>query len=145
MQSRSQVSVSPNTESPELFCLSLSVSLSLFMAMASFLHSSPGAFLVVIGLVMAMMGSFLCPFADAARAFFVFGDSLVDNGNNNYLATTARADSPPYGIDYPTGRPTGRFSNGFNIPDFISRFFIFACFSVHFPFHYYANEVRFIS
>ncbi|BBH06771.1 Li-tolerant lipase 1 [Prunus dulcis] len=43
-----------------------------------------------------------------ARAFFVFGDSLVDNGNNDYLATTARADSYPYGIDYPTHRPTGR-------------------------------------
>ncbi|KAL6988978.1 hypothetical protein U1Q18_014728, partial [Sarracenia purpurea var. burkii] len=55
-----------------------------------------------------------------ARAFFVFGDSLVDNGNNNYLATTARADSPPYGIDYPSHRPTGRFSNGLNIPDIIS-------------------------
>ncbi|XP_057476502.1 GDSL esterase/lipase At5g33370-like [Actinidia eriantha] len=55
-----------------------------------------------------------------ARAFFVFGDSLVDNGNNNYLITTARADSPPYGIDYPTHRPTGRFSNGLNIPDLIS-------------------------
>ncbi|CAH9080506.1 unnamed protein product [Cuscuta epithymum] len=54
------------------------------------------------------------------RAFFVFGDSLVDNGNNNFLATTARADSPPYGIDYPTHRPTGRFSNGLNIPDIIS-------------------------
>ncbi|KAL0461046.1 UNVERIFIED_CONTAM: GDSL esterase/lipase [Sesamum latifolium] len=59
--------------------------------------------------------------AEAARAFFVFGDSLVDNGNNNYLATTARADSPPYGIDYPTRRPTGRFSNGYNIPDLISQ------------------------
>nr|GMC86001.1 GDSL esterase/lipase At5g33370-like [Ipomoea batatas]GMC96829.1 GDSL esterase/lipase At5g33370-like [Ipomoea batatas]GMD46539.1 GDSL esterase/lipase At5g33370-like [Ipomoea batatas]GME10471.1 GDSL esterase/lipase At5g33370-like [Ipomoea batatas] len=54
------------------------------------------------------------------RAFFVFGDSLVDSGNNNYLATTARADSPPYGLDYPTHRPTGRFSNGLNIPDIIS-------------------------
>ncbi|XP_020584102.1 GDSL esterase/lipase LTL1-like [Phalaenopsis equestris] len=55
-----------------------------------------------------------------ARAVFVFGDSLVDSGNNNYLATTARADSPPYGIDYPTHRPTGRFSNGLNIPDILS-------------------------
>ena len=64
-----------------------------------------------------------------AQAFFVFGDSLVDNGNNNYLATTARADSPPYGIDYPTRQPTGRFSNGFNIPDFISW--------VHFHFNVY--------
>ncbi|KAK8564949.1 hypothetical protein V6N13_020076 [Hibiscus sabdariffa] len=60
------------------------------------------------------------PLAEAARAFFVFGDSLVDNGNNNYLATTARADAYPYGIDYPTHRATGRFSNGLNIPDLIS-------------------------
>ncbi|KAG8091841.1 hypothetical protein GUJ93_ZPchr0012g19877 [Zizania palustris] len=58
--------------------------------------------------------------AEGARAFFVFGDSLVDNGNNNYLLTSARADAPPYGIDYPTHRPTGRFSNGLNIPDIIS-------------------------
>ncbi|XP_057722054.1 GDSL esterase/lipase At4g28780-like [Arachis stenosperma] len=57
----------------------------------------------------------------APRAFFVFGDSLVDSGNNNYLPTTARADSRPYGIDYPTHRPTGRFSNGFNLPDIISQ------------------------
>jgi phospholipase/lecithinase/hemolysin len=73
----------------------------------------------LIGLVVAMATTFV-PQAEA-RAFFVFGDSLVDNGNNNYLATTARADSPPYGIDYPTRRPTGRFSNGLNIPDFISK------------------------
>ncbi|KAL2345850.1 hypothetical protein Fmac_007135 [Flemingia macrophylla] len=73
---------------------------------------------VVFGIVVAL-GSFTG--AEAQRAFFVFGDSLVDNGNNNYLATAARADSPPYGIDYPSGRPTGRFSNGYNIPDFISQ------------------------
>ena len=61
------------------------------------------------------------PAASAApRAFFVFGDSLVDNGNNNYLLTTARADAPPYGIDFPSHRATGRFSNGLNIPDIIS-------------------------
>ncbi|KAL5566821.1 hypothetical protein UlMin_029985 [Ulmus minor] len=69
--------------------------------------------------VALLLGSVVFP--AQSRAFFVFGDSLVDNGNNNYLATTARADSPPYGIDYPTRRPTGRFSNGFNIPDFISQ------------------------
>ncbi|KAK1267684.1 GDSL esterase/lipase [Acorus gramineus] len=57
---------------------------------------------------------------EAARAFFVFGDSLVDNGNNDYLFTSARADSYPYGIDTPSHRPTGRFSNGKNIPDIIS-------------------------
>ncbi|KAJ7960986.1 GDSL esterase/lipase [Quillaja saponaria] len=55
-----------------------------------------------------------------SRAFFVFSDSLFNNGNYNFLATTARADAPPYGIDYPTHRPTGLFSNGLNIPDIIS-------------------------
>ncbi|KAH7571802.1 hypothetical protein JRO89_XS04G0145300 [Xanthoceras sorbifolium] len=72
---------------------------------------------MILGLVLALGA--VAPLAEA-RAFFVFGDSLVDSGNNNYLATTARADSPPYGIDYPTRRPTGRFSNGLNIPDIIS-------------------------
>lgn len=72
---------------------------------------------------------------NAARAFFVFGDSLVDSGNNNYLVTTARADSPPYGIDYPTGRPTGRFSNGLNLPDIISmKPFLFTSFSFLFQY-----------
>ncbi|KAH7866630.1 hypothetical protein Vadar_022947 [Vaccinium darrowii] len=68
--------------------------------------------------ILVAMGT-LAPHVEA-RPFFVFGDSLVDNGNNNYLATSARADSPPYGIDYPSHRPTGRFSNGLNIPDLIS-------------------------
>ncbi|CAI0468307.1 unnamed protein product [Linum tenue] len=52
---------------------------------------------------------------------FVFGGTFVDSGNNNYLDTTVKADAPPYGIDSPTGRPTGRFSNNRNIPDFISQ------------------------
>ncbi|XP_038678341.1 GDSL esterase/lipase At5g33370-like [Tripterygium wilfordii] len=56
----------------------------------------------------------------SVRAFFVFGDSLVDAGNNDFLATAARADKPPYGIDYPTHKATGRFSNGLNIADIIS-------------------------
>lgn len=74
---------------------------------------------MILGLVLAL-GTVAS--SVEARAFFVFGDSLVDSGNNNFLATTARADAPPYGIDYPTRRPTGRFSNGLNIPDIISKF-----------------------
>ncbi|XP_010558733.1 PREDICTED: GDSL esterase/lipase LTL1 [Tarenaya hassleriana] len=73
-------------------------------------------FLLVSSLVIV---TFLAPQVKC-RAFFVFGDSLVDNGNNNYLATTARADNYPYGIDLPNHRATGRFSNGLNIPDIIS-------------------------
>ncbi|XP_016493250.1 GDSL esterase/lipase LTL1 [Nicotiana tabacum] len=71
--------------------------------------------------LVVLIGTFVTCTKGAPRAFFVFGDSLVDNGNNNYLITSARADSPPYGIDYLTHRPTGRFSNGFNIPDLISQ------------------------
>ncbi|GLU06693.1 hypothetical protein SLE2022_236990 [Rubroshorea leprosula] len=43
--------------------------------------------------------------------FFIFGDSLVDNGNNNRMVTLARANYRPYGIDFPLGT-TGRFTNG---------------------------------
>lgn len=49
---------------------------------------------------------------------FIMGDSLFDNGNNNILFTLAKTNYLPYGIDYPLG-PTGRFSNGKNVPDFL--------------------------
>ncbi|XP_021764195.1 GDSL esterase/lipase At5g45670-like [Chenopodium quinoa] len=51
--------------------------------------------------------------------YFVFGDSLVDNGNNNNIASLARANYMPYGIDFPAG-PTGRFSNGKTTVDVIA-------------------------
>ncbi|CAN0853656.1 GDSL esterase/lipase At1g29670 [Linum grandiflorum] len=50
--------------------------------------------------------------------YFIFGDSLADNGNNNQLPSLARANYPPYGIDFPTG-PSGRFSNGKTIVDVV--------------------------
>ncbi|CAA7027028.1 unnamed protein product [Microthlaspi erraticum] len=52
-------------------------------------------------------------------AMFVFGDSLVDNGNNNRLNSLARSNYLPYGIDFDRSQPTGRFSNGKTIVDFI--------------------------
>ncbi|KAF3455895.1 hypothetical protein FNV43_RR00537 [Rhamnella rubrinervis] len=51
---------------------------------------------------------------------YVFGDSLVDVGNNNYFPTLARIDYPHNGIDFPTKIPTGRFSNGKNAADFLA-------------------------
>ena len=51
--------------------------------------------------------------------YFIFGDSLVDNGNNNGLSSLARADYLPYGIDL--GGPTGRFSNGKTTVDEIGK------------------------
>ncbi|XP_055961914.1 uncharacterized protein LOC126682071 [Mercurialis annua] len=53
--------------------------------------------------------------------YFIFGDSLVDSGNNNDLATSAKVNYPPYGIDFPDG-PTGRFTNGRTTADIIGEF-----------------------
>ncbi|KAL3634703.1 hypothetical protein CASFOL_021757 [Castilleja foliolosa] len=53
-------------------------------------------------------------------AMFVFGDSLLDNGNNNnFLISFAKANYFPYGIDFSAG-PTGRFSNGYIMADAIA-------------------------
>ncbi|CAN6220780.1 unnamed protein product [Urochloa humidicola] len=57
-------------------------------------------------------------------AIFVFGDSTMDVGNNNYLAgkNVPRADQLYYGIDMPgSGKPNGRFSNGYNTADFVAK------------------------
>ncbi|CAD6247284.1 unnamed protein product [Miscanthus lutarioriparius] len=53
-------------------------------------------------------------------ALFVIGDSTADVGTNNYLGTLARADREPYGRDFDTHRPTGRFSNGRIPVDYIA-------------------------
>lgn len=45
-------------------------------------------------------------------AVIVFGDSIVDTGNNNYVHTIAKSNFPPYGQDFMGGKPSGRFSNG---------------------------------
>ncbi|KAF2314628.1 hypothetical protein GH714_028049 [Hevea brasiliensis] len=51
--------------------------------------------------------------------YFIFGDSLADNGNNNFLDTLAKVNYAPYGIDFPFG-PTGRFTNGRTTVDVIA-------------------------
>uniref|UniRef100_A0A7C9A9U0 Triacylglycerol lipase n=1 Tax=Opuntia streptacantha TaxID=393608 RepID=A0A7C9A9U0_OPUST len=80
-----------------LICLNLSLSLSA----ASHGHISKGK-----------RGSLV-------KGMFVFGSSVVDNGNNNYrIVRLGRANYLPYGIDFPFG-PTGRFSNGKNVADVI--------------------------
>ncbi|CAA7033197.1 unnamed protein product [Microthlaspi erraticum] len=57
----------------------------------------------------------------ALGASFIFGDSLVDAGNNNYLPTLSRANMKPNGIDFKAsgGNPTGRFTNGRTIGDIV--------------------------
>ncbi|CAK7356458.1 unnamed protein product [Dovyalis caffra] len=56
-------------------------------------------------------------------AFFIFGDSFLDAGNNNYINTTTldKANFWPYGETY-FKFPTGRFSDGRLVPDFIAKY-----------------------
>jgi hypothetical protein len=62
--------------------------------------------------------------AQQVPCYFIFGDSLVDNGNNNQLTSIAKANYFPYGIDFPQG-PTGRFSNGKTAVDVIGEILLF--------------------
>ncbi|GAB4859710.1 hypothetical protein Ancab_011189 [Ancistrocladus abbreviatus] len=52
------------------------------------------------------------------QAMFIFGDSVVDVGNNNYLHTIVKSDFLPYGRDFVNHKPTGRFCNGKLATDF---------------------------
>ncbi|KAL9311878.1 GDSL esterase/lipase EXL2 [Arabidopsis thaliana] len=61
---------------------------------------------------------------ETTPAIIVFGDSIVDAGNNDDIMTTlARCNYPPYGIDFDGGIPTGRFCNGKVATDFIAEKF----------------------
>ena len=68
--------------------------------------------------------------APQVPCYFVFGDSLVDNGNNNDIVSLARANYPPYGIDFAGGAATGRFSNGLTTVDVICKLSYFLRFDL---------------
>ncbi|GFY90758.1 SGNH hydrolase-type esterase superfamily protein [Actinidia rufa] len=71
------------------------------------------AVLVIINMVAVALS--------ASLVTFIFGDSLTEVGNNNFLQySLAKSNFPYYGIDYPGGQATGRFTNGRTIGDIIS-------------------------
>ncbi|CAK9159260.1 unnamed protein product [Ilex paraguariensis] len=57
-------------------------------------------------------------------AFFIFGDSSVDSGNNNYIDTIPenRGNYKPYAQNGFFKEPTGRFSDGRIIVDYIAEY-----------------------
>lgn len=69
------------------------------------------------GLLLAMV-FFVSDGDPLVPALCIFGDSVVDVGNNNNLSTLIKANFPPYGRDFVTHRPTGRFCNGKLATDF---------------------------
>lgn len=56
-------------------------------------------------------------------AFFIFGDSSVDAGNNNFIETIPenKADCHPYGRNGLFEGPTGRFSDGRILVDYLGK------------------------
>ncbi|CAI0437261.1 unnamed protein product [Linum tenue] len=64
-------------------------------------------------MVVAVAAMISCSEGQMVPAAFVFGDSVVDVGNNNHLLfSIAKSNYPHYGVDFAYGEPTGRFSNG---------------------------------
>ncbi|PWA83005.1 SGNH hydrolase-type esterase domain-containing protein [Artemisia annua] len=77
------------------------------------------SFLIFVGVMHIV--TFVVTGEPQVPCYFIFGDSLVDSGNNNKLATAAKANYRPYGIDFPQGI-TGRFTNGRTVADLIGEF-----------------------
>ncbi|KAJ4702163.1 GDSL esterase/lipase [Melia azedarach] len=82
--------------------------------------SSSSSFCPTTFLLSVFAFSFVCnttasiniPNNETVPAVIVFGDSIVDTGNNNNLRTIVKCDFPPYGKDFKGAIPTGRFCNG---------------------------------
>ena len=66
-------------------------------------------------------------------ALIIFGDSVVDVGNNNNLLTLVKANFPPYGRDFESHKPTGRFCNGKLATDFTGELiYIYYVYDIYF-------------
>ncbi|XP_076949408.1 GDSL esterase/lipase At5g03820-like, partial [Bidens hawaiensis] len=73
-------------------------------------------FLALFSFVVLINGEPIVP------ALCIFGDSTMDAGNNNHFNTLFRANFLPYGRDFVTHKPTGRFCNGKLAADYTAEF-----------------------
>lgn len=80
-------------------------------------------FSILICMAITTLPSSASSSSSSSLVTFVFGDSLTEVGNNNYLQLSlAKANYPFYGIDFNGGKATGRFTNGRTIGDIICNF-----------------------
>ncbi|KAL9272361.1 GDSL esterase/lipase-like protein [Drosera capensis] len=82
--------------------------------------------LMIIFSMKAQIAASGCSTQPQVPCYFIFGDSLSDDGNNNWLVTSAKANYSPYGIDFKGGVSSGRFTNNITIADVISQHLGFA-------------------
>ncbi|GMY34860.1 GDSL esterase/lipase 1-like [Fagus crenata] len=92
------------------------------------------------------LGPFCLP--EKHVALFIFGDSVFDSGNNNYINTITdyQANYEPYGENF-FKYSSGRFSDGRIIPDFIAEFakLPFITPYLHPDYHHYTDGANFAS
>ncbi|TKY55936.1 GDSL esterase/lipase EXL3 [Spatholobus suberectus] len=75
----------------------------------------------IIATIFQHVSAVSLPNNETVPAVIVFGDSIVDPGNNNYIITLVKCNFAPYGRDFAGGNhPTGRFSNGLVPSDIIA-------------------------
>ncbi|XP_044480258.1 GDSL esterase/lipase At5g42170-like [Mangifera indica] len=75
--------------------------------------------LLVITILRVYTCEAIVKFNVTVSAFFAFGDSILDSGNNNNQLTLLRCNFPPYGRDFMGGKATGRYCNGKNPADIL--------------------------
>ncbi|CAN1322976.1 GDSL esterase/lipase EXL3 [Linum perenne] len=73
---------------------------------------------VLLAIMAAAALGFSCADSEIP-AIFVFGDSILDTGNNNYITTWSKCNFSPYGRNFLGAKPTGRFSDGKIISDLL--------------------------
>lgn len=88
------------------------------MAASKFPSSLLVYFIVIAVCMQICKGNPKIPLPKLHVPLFIFGDSLFDAGNNNYINTPFQSNFWPYGETF-FNFPTGRFSDGRLIPDFI--------------------------
>ncbi|KAM7264354.1 hypothetical protein ACFE04_002037 [Oxalis oulophora] len=79
-------------------------------------------FLGSVFILVAVLASTVVRGQPLVPALIIFGDSVVDVGNNNNITTLIKANFLPYGRDFVTHRPTGRFCNGKLATDFTAEY-----------------------
>ncbi|PON97051.1 Lipase [Trema orientale] len=94
------------------------------MAIISSINSCSDNLIICVLLLLSISYGAFCSPLDITSSFFIFGDSTVDPGNNNFIETIAeyRADYEPYSQNGFFETPTGRFSDGRIIVDFIAEY-----------------------
>ncbi|CAM6092044.1 unnamed protein product [Calypogeia fissa] len=77
--------------------------------------------LLLFGAVVQSANAMETEWKSKVPAMFIFGDSLVDSGNNNYIKGSPQANFVPYGETF-FHNATGRWCNGRLIFDFIAEY-----------------------